>query len=93
MNAKAGDKITLDASGSNDPDSDHIEILWWDYREAGTYEGMPIIENPSGVTMVVEIPCDAAGKEIHLILEVKDLNKIASLWDYRRMVITVQNQN
>ena len=90
MNAKAGDRITLNASGSNDPDGDQIEISWWNYREAGTYEGVPKIENPSGITTIVEIPRDAAGKEIHIILEVKDLNKIASLWDYRRMVVTVQ---
>jgi len=38
---------------------------------------------------VVEIPLDAAEKEIHIILEVKDQNKIASLWDYRRLVINV----
>lgn len=91
MNAKTGDRITLDASGSNDPDGDQIEIFWWNYREAGTYEGVPKIEDPLGINTILEIPGDAAGKEIHVILEVKDLNKIASLWDYRRMVITVQN--
>lgn len=89
INAKPGEKIKLDAAGTKDPDGDQLNILWWNYREAGNYEGMPKIENTSGMDAMVEIPRDAAGKEIHVILEVKDQNKIASLWDYRRMVISV----
>lgn len=89
IKAKPGEKIALDATGTTDPDGDKLDVLWWNYREAGTYEGMPKIENPSGINAEVEIPLDAAGKEIHIILEVKDQNKIASLWDYRRMVISV----
>lgn len=92
MNARPGEKITLDAGGTKDPDGDQMEMLWWCYREAGTYEGMPKIDSPSGIRTMVEIPGDAAGKEIHIILEVKDQSKIASLRDYRRMVITVQSK-
>ena len=90
LNAKPGDKITLDASGTKDPDGDQMDFLWWNYRESGTYESAPKIGNPAGMTTVVEIPGDAAGKEIHIILEVKDQSKIASLYDYRRLVITVK---
>jgi len=36
------------------------------------------------------IPTGAAGKQIHIILEIHDQNKIASLFDYRRVVIDVQ---
>lgn len=32
---------------------------------------------------------DASGKEFHLILEVKDNNKIASMYNYRRIIIEV----
>jgi len=92
MEAIPGGRITLDASGTKDPDGDAVEIAWWCYKEAGNYEGMPMIEKPSDIQTVVGIPLDAAGKEIHIILEVKDLNKIASLWDYRRMVVTVKNK-
>jgi len=92
MDARPGERITLDATGTKDPDGDPVKISWWFYKEAGTYEGMPKIEDPSEIRTIVEIPLDATGKEIHLILEVRDLNKIATLWDYRRMVITVKNK-
>lgn len=91
MDARPGERIILDANGTEDPDGDPVEILWWCYREAGTYEGMPEIEDSSEKRTIVVIPSDAAGKEIHVILEVKDLSEIASLWDYRRIVISVQN--
>lgn len=89
MDVRPGESITLDATGTEDPDGDAVEVSWWCYREAGTYNGMPKIEDPSGMRTVVEIPRNAAGKEIHMVLEVKDLSEIASLWDYRRVVITV----
>jgi len=49
-----------------------------------------ITAKPAGVKTVVEISRDAEGKEMHIILEVKDQSKIASLWDYRRLVINVK---
>ncbi len=86
---RPGEEITLDASGTGDPDGDPVEVSWWCYREAGSYSGMPDISDPSGMQTMVEIPRDASGSEIHIILEVKDINEIASLWDYRRVVISV----
>ena len=38
----------------------------------------------------VTIPADATGKQIHVILEIKDLNPIAALFDYRRIVIDIE---
>jgi hypothetical protein len=35
------------------------------------------------------VPADAAGTQIHLTLEVKDLNDIIAMYDYRRIVINV----
>ncbi len=90
IDAKPGERVTLDAVGTSDPDGDKFDVLWWNYCEAGTYEGKVKIAKPSGITTVIEIPRDAEGKEIHIILEVNDKSTIASLWDYRRMVITVK---
>ena len=61
--------------------------MWWHYREAGTYPGP--IEVKNSALLNFTIPQDAAGTEKHLIQEVKDHNKIASLHDYRRVVIAV----
>jgi hypothetical protein len=38
----------------------------------------------------VTIPADAAGKQIHVILEVRDDNPIMALYAYRRVVIDVK---
>ena len=87
--AKPGQTISLDASTSTDPDKDTLAIRWYTYPEAGTYLGKVTILDSKQTEARVTIPADAAGKQIHVILEVKDLNPIASLYDYRRIVIDV----
>jgi len=81
--------IALDASASTDPDSDKVEILWWIYEEAGTCTDDVDISSPREAKATIAIPANAAGKQIHVILEVKDKSAIASLYDYRRIVIDV----
>jgi hypothetical protein len=89
LKAKAGQVISLDAAASTDPDGDGLEISWWVYKEAGTYNKNIDINNPRKARAAITIPSNAAGKQIHVILEVKDTNPIASLYDYRRIVIDV----
>lgn len=91
MEVLAGDVITLDASGSTDPDDDQLMYKWWIYEEAGTYPGQIFITDPDKPKTSAMIPTGAGGKQIHLILEVKDENQIASLFDYRRIVIEVED--
>ena len=85
-----GETVSYDGSKSKDPDNDAIDYSWWIYNEAGTYEDEIVIKQTNQSQVTFEIPKDAKGKEIHLILEVKDLNPIASLYDYRRIVINVK---
>lgn len=89
ISALAGEILTFDASNSTDPDGDKISYKWWIYDEAGTYPGKLKISNPEKEKTTVTIPTGAANKQIHLILEVKDVNNIASLFDYKRIVIDV----
>jgi len=86
---KPGGNLTFDASASSDPDNDTLDYRWYNYPEAGTYKGEAkiLLIKPDQVN--VTIPADAAGKEIHIILEVKDKSLIASMFDYRRIVIKV----
>ena len=89
IKAKAGQSIELDASASFDPDGDVINYSWWVYPEAGTYKNKVLLKNANSAQTTLELPKDAKGKTIHVILELKDKNPIVSLTDYRRIVLRV----
>ena len=89
--AEAGSAVTMDASSSTDPDGDDLDFHWWVYPEAGTYSGDVRIANPHWAIAAAHIPKDASGTRIHVILEVRDRNPIAPLYDYRRIVIDVES--
>jgi hypothetical protein len=91
LNARTGDEIVLDATESNDPDRDSIAFCWYNYLEAGNYAKLLEAKNPELPKTILLIPEDAKGKQIHIILEIHDNNKIASMYDYRRIVINVEN--
>jgi hypothetical protein len=82
-----GADLKLDAAGTNDPDDDHLNYVWFIYPEAGTYPGTVHIEGAASSTTTVHIPTDAAGKEIHVILAVTDSGR-PPLTRYRRVVIS-----
>jgi hypothetical protein len=91
LSAKAGDEIVLDATKSIDPDGDDIVFQWYNYPEAGNYPKQLEAKNPKQPKTSLRIPDDANGKQFHFILEIRDTNKIVSLYDYRRIVIDVGN--
>ncbi len=90
LKVKRGEQLELDASASTDPDGDGLLFDWWIYNEAGSYEGTPVIEGAQRPVVKFTVPNDAAGKQIHLILTLRDVNKIGSLYDYRRIVMDVE---
>lgn len=87
ISAKAGDKITLSAKGSSDPDDDAIAIKWFQYQEAGTYNGSVTLSSADGESTSFEAPNVRDEATIHIILQIQDDGK-PYLYSYRRAVIT-----
>ncbi|AWW33330.1 hypothetical protein DN752_23740 [Echinicola strongylocentroti] len=85
----AGTTITLNAAGSSDPDGDGLHYKWSFYKEAGSYKGALTIKNHTSLKTDLEIPLDAKGKSIHIILEVYDEGE-PNLYAYRRLILNVK---
>ncbi|WP_162343130.1 PKD domain-containing protein [Cyclobacterium salsum] len=88
--AIAGSTIELHANGSNDPDGDSLIYSWSFYEEPSSYDGTLAIQNRSSEKVNLEIPEDAAAKDIHILLEIHD-DGTPSLNAYRRMIIHVES--
>jgi hypothetical protein len=86
IKVKPGKTIRLDASKSFDPDGNQLNFNWFIYDGAGNYDGGFQISNPSSTKQKLVVPNDIKGKEIHVILELKD-NGTPGLVSYRRFIL------
>ena len=92
IEVRPGEEVSLTARGTTDPDGDALSYHWWQYREAGTYEGTVGMErtDPGNPEVSLVVPADAkAGQTIHIICEVTD-NGTPPLTRYQRVVLTVR---
>ena len=89
ITASAGKEIELNANGSGDPDGNSLSYSWSFYDEPSSYDGTVAIQGINTSSAKVEIPEDARGKTIHIILEIHD-NGSPNLYAYRRMIVNVQ---
>ncbi len=84
----AGEKVTLDASESNDPDGDKLSFKWWVLNAAGSYQQPVDIQGADQARVTVQVPDDSGGLSFHLICEVID-DGAPCLTAYRRIVFQV----
>ena len=100
INAKAGQRIDLDASSSTDPDGDALSYQWFVYEEAGTRGMMNAasgvrqeINNADQAKAWLTVKSDrltpARYGTIHVILAVTD-HGTPRLTRYRRVIINVE---
>lgn len=87
---KSGEQFQLNADGSRDPDGDSMSYLWFQYREAGTYEDVVSFRPyaPNLYSLSVTAPKVTTRKTIHFILKVTDKGT-PSLTRYKRVIVTV----
>jgi hypothetical protein len=89
VSARAGGTVSLEAEVS-DPDHDKVTVTWWQYNDAGTYQGDVTFSDASALTTSFRVPEDAKpGQTIHIILEATD-SGTPRLTRYQRVVVTVQ---
>ena len=88
VNAVPGKTYDLRAEASFDPDGNTLSYKWFYYKDPGTYSKTLNIQNSTTANTSVTIPNDATGKEIHIVLELKDSGNPA-LYAYRRVVFNV----
>jgi len=88
ITVRSGEKFSLDAGGSTDPDGDHLSFLWISYPEAGTYK-KPIVFAPENMHRLdLTAPRVPVKETAHIILKVSD-NGSPSLSRYKRIIVTV----
>jgi hypothetical protein len=93
ITAKPGKTVTLSAAGSTDPDGNAVEMRWFVYPEAGTFDGAVELSHHRGEITSFVVP-EVGSKTpkpatIHVILQVQD-NGVPSLFGYRRTVIQIE---
>ena len=85
--ARPGEKITLSAEGSSDPDGDSLSYKWWRYDDVDTAKTKIEITGADKVGASFVVP-DEPGKTIHIILEVTD-DGDPPLTRYARVIVKV----
>lgn len=90
LQVRPADRVSLSAKGTTDPDGDALTYRWWQYQEAGTYDGAVEIETARHQEASLTIPTDAGtGQTIHVICEVTD-DGVPPLTRYRRVIVEIE---
>ena len=95
LSVKPGERLTLSAEGSSDPDGNSLSYIWFYYPEAGTlsvatgHSGAPVAIEPNQRDASFVVPKNflKAGT-MHIVLAVTD-NGTPALTRYRRVIVTV----
>lgn len=90
FSVRSGEEFHLNADGSTDPDGDSMSYWWFQYREAGTYNGNVSFRpySPNLYNLPVIAPAVTTPQTIHFILKVTDKGTPA-LTRYKRVIVTV----
>ena len=69
---KAGQKVSLSAAGSSDPDGNKLSYRWWRYDDVDTATAKIEIANAAAQTGASFVVPNEPGKTIHVVLDVTD---------------------
>jgi hypothetical protein len=90
LKARPGQKMSLNAKGTIDPDDDTLTYRWWQYEEADTYDGAIEILDAGKQEALFTVPDNVGeGQTIHIICEVTDTGT-PPLTRYQRVVVEIE---
>lgn len=84
-----GQRVELKASRCDDPDGNRLSYLWFQYREAGSYDGKVEINGERDSKAWFIAPEVKSEETLHIVLEVTD-DGDPPLTRYGRVVVTVE---
>ena len=89
LSVRESEEIRIDAGESSDPDGDMVDIEWFVYPEAGTYNKAIDISGSESSSISLRIPNGSAEKTIHLICKAVDRG-IPTLTSYKRIILDIK---
>ncbi|MEX0332433.1 MAG: nucleoside hydrolase-like domain-containing protein [Puniceicoccaceae bacterium] len=91
LKARPGEPVVLSAAGTTDPDGDELEYRWWQYRQAGSFDGTIEIMDADNQDASFTLPADIGiGQTVHVVCEVTDRGT-PRLTRYQRVVVEIIN--
>ncbi len=85
---RSGDRLTLDAAASMDPDGDTLSFVWEVYPEPGSFRGESAVEDRTQPRTTFLAPKVHREETLHLLLTVTD-NGTPPLSRYARVLLTI----
>jgi hypothetical protein len=89
LSAKSGEEVRLSAAGSSDPDGHALQMTWFVYPEAGTFQQELKLTAPERESTGFVAPIVHKPQTLHVLLQLDDQGS-PSLTAYRRVVFTLQ---
>jgi hypothetical protein len=89
LEVREGEKVSLKAEGSSDPDGDELSYRWIYYREAGNSVYWLNVKNENSPKASFTAPSMGIPQEMHFILAVTD-NGQPALTRYKRVIVMVR---
>ncbi len=90
ITVKSGENFALNATPSYDPDGDGLSFLWFQYKEAGTYDKLIPFSGMTNMPFLphIKAPDVTKAATIHFIVCVTDKG-MPRLTRYKRVIVTV----